>query len=431
MSVFESVKKIFRKNIPRDINDNESVNPENPESFEKENASSASELTGKIDSKIIVELERLKARLQAMEEMKKADSERFSAVSEQIGEMRSMEFEKEKQIGRLEVKATRAADLVQSVQPEKLMEDVLKFEAKLEGLKGKIEGNRAMTESVLEQLKEIKRTVVMFEDTKQILELNKDVKNELLNMQRISGIVENRASKIESIFMDVERKFAEFEKYQSLGDELRKNLNNLNADMNDIKVKINNLAGKEDLKKTNEVLGKELLEKEKITGNLQEIYKFLEAVKDGYNMAKEKYEQITLMNDEIVSLRDDLRRLEMRDKNNNEIETEMMKEIALMKGLVERKKGNEEEIDEIKKEVQYLKNNQKVNVEEHKENLNVLKKEVDNLKVKNEEDHLTSLREYIKNTTRNGFNRNDITRELLKKGWNKEEIDNAFVSLAN
>jgi len=126
-----------------------------------------------------------------------------------------------------------------------------------------------------------------------------------------------------------------------------------------------------------------------------------------------------------------LRRLEMRDKNNNEIETEMMKEIALMKGLVERKKGNEEEIDEIKKEVQYLKNNQKVNVEEHKENLNVLKKEVDNLKVKNEEDHLTSLREYIKNTTRNGFNRNDITRELLKKGWNKEEIDNAFVSLAN
>ena len=406
-------------------------NPENPESFEKENTNAPRELTGKSDSKFIVEIERLKARLQAMEEMKKADSERFSVISEQIGEMRSMEFEKEKQIGRLEVKATRAADLVQSVQPEKLMEDVLKFEAKLEGLKGKIESNRAMSESVLEQLKEVKRTVVMFEDTKQILELNKDVKNELLNMQRISGIVENRASKIESIFMDVERKFAEFEKYQSLGDELRKNLSNLNTEFNDIKVKINNLAGKEDLKKTNEVLGKELLEKEKLNGNLQEIYKFLEAVKSGYDIAKEKYEQVTLINDELISLRDDFQRLEMKNKSDTEIETEMMKEIALMKELVERKKGNEEEIIEIKKEVNYLKNNQKVNVEEHKENIDVLKKEVNTLKVKNEEDHLSNLKDYIRNTTKNGFNRNEITKELLKKGWNREEVDNAFVSLAN
>ena len=430
--MFEAVKKIFKsKNIPKEIGDMDASNPENPESFEKENTNAPRELTGKSDSKFIVEIERLKARLQAMEEMKKADSERFSVISEQIGEMRSMEFEKEKQIGRLEVKATRAADLVQSVQPEKLMEDVLKFEAKLEGLKGKIESNRAMSESVLEQLKEVKRTVVMFEDTKQILELNKDVKNELLNMQRISGIVENRASKIESIFMDVERKFAEFEKYQSLGDELRKNLSNLNTEFNDIKVKINNLAGKEDLKKTNEVLGKELLEKEKLNGNLQEIYKFLEAVKSGYDIAKEKYEQVTLINDELISLRDDFSRLEMKNKSDTEIETEMMKEIALMKELVERKKGNEEEIIEIKKEVNYLKNNQKVNVEEHKENIDVLKKEVNTLKVKNEEDHLSNLKDYIRNTTKNGFNRNEITKELLKKGWNREEVDNAFVSLAN
>jgi len=86
---------------------------------------------------------------------------------------------------------------------------------------------------------------------------------------------------------------------------------------------------------------------------------------------------------------------------------------------------------EIKKEIQYLKNNQKVNVEEHKENIDVLKKEVNTLKVKNEEDHLSNLKDYIRNTTKNGFNRNEITKELLKKGWNREEVDNAFVSLAN
>ena len=53
------------------------------------------------------------------------------------------------------------------------------------------------------------------------------------------------------------------------------------------------------------------------------------------------------------------------------------------------------------------------------------------MKVKNEEDHLSNLKDYIRNTTKNGFNRNEITKELLKKGWNREEVDNAFVSLAN
>ena len=395
-------KKIPEIGEPSEDNTQEEPTEEVPE--EKENMQSS-------DSKTLVELERLKARMEALDEMKKSDSERFGAISEQIGELRSMEFEKEKHIARLEAKATKAADLVNAVQPEKLMEDVMKFEAKIESIKGRTESNKAYSEGILEQLKTIKRTVSMFQDTEQILEMNKDVKNELLNMQKISGTVENRASKVESIFMEVQKNFSAFEKYASLSDDIKKSTVAVTEDVNDVKVKMNTLAGKEDLKKTNDVLGKELIEKEKAQKQITEVLKSNEVLKEGYKIVNEKFEQLKLIEDEFEILKSNIKKQDIKEKKNQEFESEILKEIGKLSKIINKKEETPVKIE--------------------KTNSNDLKNKLQGLRRMNEKDEITPISKYIKNTAKLGFSRPDITKELLKKGWGKEEIDHAYVSLSN
>ena len=60
-------------------------------------------------------------------------------------------------VGMIEVKATKAADLVESVHPDKLMIQVQKEDGKIEGLRGMLEAKEEMMKNIMEQLRDMKK----------------------------------------------------------------------------------------------------------------------------------------------------------------------------------------------------------------------------------------------------------------------------------
>lgn len=400
LKFIKKIKKKFEKNVPPVIDDNQ-VGEEN----EEEETEEPKKEVG--NSQLSLDVERLKARVESLNELKKLYDEKFDMLSEQLGEIRSLDFQKEKQIGKLEAKAVKAVDLVESVQPEKLMESVLKSETKLEAMKGQLVGNREFSEGILEQLKEIKRVVSMFEDTEQILEMNKDVKNELLNMQRITGIVENRSSKVESIFLEVQKKFTDFEKYSSIADEIRESSQNSLKELESSKVRMKGLATKEELKKTNDVLGNELLEKEKFQAKMISLFRTMDTLKESYGLLKGKYVEMQKVSDEMAYFRDFIKKKEVQNQQNREFETEILEELEKLKEVLANKK-----------------------VEKRVNNVD-LRDKLQGLRTMNEDKTIETLRDYILNTSKMGFNKLDIRKELIRKGWDREEVDNAFLSITS
>ena len=67
-------------------------------------------------------VDRLRVKVEALDEIRKSYSERFAKLSEQIGELRSMIVDNEKEIQEINAKASRASDLVAEIKPEKLLE---------------------------------------------------------------------------------------------------------------------------------------------------------------------------------------------------------------------------------------------------------------------------------------------------------------------
>ena len=92
-------------------------------------------------AKMTADVEKLKAQFTTFYELQKAGNERFSNMSGQIGELRSMMIERDKDGQRLEAKATQAVDMVKTVQPDKFLVDLRKMDSKIEALRANVSGS--------------------------------------------------------------------------------------------------------------------------------------------------------------------------------------------------------------------------------------------------------------------------------------------------
>jgi len=129
--------------------------------------------------RLSTDVDRLKAGVEAFTEVRKSFTERFTRMSEQIGELRSMILERDRTIQTLELKAVKAADLVESIKPDKFMIELQKQNVKIEALKANLEGNEAIVDRVMEELKEIRRKIDFFRGVEEIINLSEEVKKEL------------------------------------------------------------------------------------------------------------------------------------------------------------------------------------------------------------------------------------------------------------
>lgn len=214
--------------------------------------------------KVDMEITKINAQLESYNEIRKANSERFSRISEQMGELRGMIMDTNKTMSKIEVSATKAIDLVESVHPEKLMIEIRKQEGKQEALKANIESNEAMMRDIMEELKKMRQQMNFYKGIEQVAKLNEEVKGEILEIKKVEANIERHADKAESIFLDLEKKFADFDKFERTVDELDKTFHAIQGDFDKMKL---NLSKKSDKKEVGSLMDK-FTEFERHTGNI-------------------------------------------------------------------------------------------------------------------------------------------------------------------
>ena len=214
--------------------------------------------------KLDIEITKMKAQIEGFGELRKANSERFQRISEQVGELRGMVMDTNKSVGEIEVKATKASDLVSSVQPDRLMIDVRKAEGKVDALHANIESNDMILKNIMEEMKSMRNQMKFYKGIEQVIKLNEDVKKEIMEIKKIEASTKRHADKIDTIFIDVNRKFSEFDKFNDVVKDLDRSFKVMQADFDKMKV---NMEGKEDKKEFVKLVNK-FNEFEKHTTNI-------------------------------------------------------------------------------------------------------------------------------------------------------------------
>ena len=231
---------------PPDVGAEEVISGETPVEEAPEEKSSDG-IKGSVPAELTVLLERIQTQIHALNEVREATNERFVRMSEQIGEIRSMVIEGEKNMRDIEVKATLASDLVKEVQPQTLQAEVMKLDGKVESLKALIEAHKSVNESIIDELKGIKLQMGLFKGTDAILKLNEDTKTELLNIQKIKAMAETHANKVEQIFVDIQKNFADFQKLGNQVENVLASNSSLQKEVGSLKLKFETMISKREL----------------------------------------------------------------------------------------------------------------------------------------------------------------------------------------
>ncbi len=216
--------------------------------------------------KLSTEVDRLKASSEAFAEVRKSFNERFTRISEQIGELRSMILERDRTIQTLELKAIKAADLVESIQPDKFMMEIQKQNVKIEALKANLEGNEAIVEKVMEDLREIRRKIEFFRGVEEIIRLSEEVKKELIEIKKIEGAINIQTDKIQTIYSEMRKKMQNLDTFNSQLQETRVNIEQNSKDIDSLRLKVSGLAEKSEVDKIIDKI-------QKYTDTLKEIQK--------------------------------------------------------------------------------------------------------------------------------------------------------------
>ncbi len=195
----------------------------------------------KIDTgnpKLDIQLTRITTQLAGAAELRKANSERFSRISEQIGELRGMIMDTNKAMGAIEVASTKAADLVESVQPQKLMVEIRKEDGKVEALKANIESNEALMKDLFAEMKKMRQQMNFYKGVEQVTKMYEEMKKQILESKKIEANISRHADKVDTIFLDVSKKFAEFDKFNDVVKDMGRNFQQMVGDFEKIKVKV-------------------------------------------------------------------------------------------------------------------------------------------------------------------------------------------------
>ncbi|MFH0874615.1 MAG: hypothetical protein V1859_01670 [archaeon] len=190
------------------------------------------------DSMLGAEIMKLKAQFDQFSELRKVFNERFTRINEQIGELRGMIMDTNRSMQDVEVKTVKAVDLVSAVQPDKLMVEVKKQDAKIEALKANIESNEAIMKSILDQLKDMRIQVSKFRGVDQIVSLSEDVKKELMNIKKVEATLERHSDKVEGIFMESQKRFQDFERVVNKQADFDKQVKAIQEQSDQLKIKI-------------------------------------------------------------------------------------------------------------------------------------------------------------------------------------------------
>lgn len=199
------------------------------------------------------EVEKLEARVDSVVDWIKQFYERFSYVSESIGEIRAMNLENEKKISTAMRDAEKVIDVVKEIKPEELNVNYQKADMKMATLAEKIEANTQFMNEIMTEMNDLRRKSEVFIGTEGIMNLNEDTKKELIGIQKLASATKMQADKAQEIFMELRKGFAESQKVSAVMTNLDESYSGLKGSIEGLKVDYSKVVSRsdyEDFKKT-------------------------------------------------------------------------------------------------------------------------------------------------------------------------------------
>lgn len=358
--------------------------------------------------KIVMSIEKLQTQVEAFKDIREQNEEKIRELTEKMGEIRSMFFQRETLIKETETKVKMLDDVISDINPQKFMKELDKRKEEILESQSKIEKLELIGKDASNNLNALKQTMQNIKSVENLETLLNEIKDNVSKIRQIKDDVERAAGKSERFYFEMENRIKEFidlkdrtNKIDDLTKEVAKSVDSINirlasfitkSDLEDFKKSVNSINSSN---------------KDYVDSKLKEVESFL-----------------SLPGEEITNRVNQLnkRRVEISNLLLS-IEEQYKKAFISEKTYIEVKQKNESILKQIQEELNQLNAGEKFSfknlpsmINDLKDKSNILERKIEeNKKYVDESLKNVSSEEKIKNVARVVKIQTDMLDDLIKK----------------
>lgn len=324
---------------------------------------------------LVMDVEKLKAEIDGLKEIKFSSDERIKELAESLGELRSLLFQKDSLTKELEAKIKLLEESISDVDPKKISKQLQKQDEIISEAEAKAEKVESVYKDVSKKFEDSQRILESIKSIENLREKVAQIENLVSKAIEIKAEVDRSAGKTEKFYNEIEDKIRELPKLKSetekINDTVRettKAIDEINIKMidfakrdevNNVKTSIEDAAtsNKEDVEKrlkeiedslniTGEDLDSQKEQMKKKKENIANLIKNLEEQYGKGTIKKETFEEVKSKNEALIKkIDDDIKNIDSQKSFSLKSFPSMINELKVsIKALEDRASKNQEQI---------------------------------------------------------------------------------------
>ena len=201
---------------------------------------------GEAPYRLEIELEKLKAKLDLLSESKNAGDERMGHVMENMGEVRSMVFQREATMKELEARLEQYTEMVKDLEPQKFLKELDKRDQSLQQSNMKIEKLEAKADDLAQRTNTTKQALDSIGSLSNIARVNQELGEKLSQIESRVAQAERVAEDVGRTYVDLNKRLEEFAIYSGRQDSLAESVKELGRTLDSVNSRFDDYLSKQD-----------------------------------------------------------------------------------------------------------------------------------------------------------------------------------------
>ena len=271
-------------------------------------------------SKIQIEIEKIKATVDTVREMKKVSDEKIQKVIEGLAELRTTVYQREAALKEQEVKVEKVFSITSHIEPEKILAELERRDKEISDLKMKFERLEDVVHNLEEMLKHIRDLLQNIGSLENVIRISNEASEKLASMQRIELNANKTLDKVQGLYAELSKRLEEFMLYKAKQDRIDDMLSELTKNVDEMSTKLMNVATQDDLEALKASISAPQPQGKPSTGRLDELKAERDEIKMLIKSLEEELKSGTITKDEFERMK------KANVEKLSEIEREIKKE---------------------------------------------------------------------------------------------------------
>jgi len=271
--------------------------------------------------KIVMSIEKLQTQIEGFKDMREQNDEKVRELTEKIGEIRSMFFQRESLIKETETKVKMLDDVVSDINPQKYMKELEKSKQEILEAQAKVEKVEVAEKDISNSLSALRQTMQNIKSVENLEKMLNEVKENVTKSRVLKDDIDRMAAKSERFYLEMEGRIKEFIEIKAKADKIDDLTKELTRSIDAINIRLTGFITKsdvEDLKKNvNSIFSSN---KDYIESKLKELGSFLdlpsEEINNRINQLKKRRVEVSNL---LMSIEEQYRKAFISQKTYDEV----------------------------------------------------------------------------------------------------------------